>query len=105
VQVAIERSVISIGQLPMMRTFYGDSHVVKEWMESKFCKVEQPTDFHSTICLVDERTNRIKGAVWLESYNGVSVILHVAGENRYWATRKLHFQRARLQKDYRHGKG
>jgi hypothetical protein len=66
--------------------FYGDSAEVKTWMVQRFGQVA-PQAAHSTITLV--RAGTIRGAVWLENYNGASAVIHVAGDGRRWLTREF----------------
>lgn len=68
----------------MTEILYGDSPVVKQWMAQRFGQVA-PQRAHSTIVLV--RDGQIRGAVWLENYNGASAVIHVAGDGRRWLTR------------------
>lgn len=68
----------------MNQIFYGDSPEVKSWMAERFGQVA-PQRAHSTITLV--RGDVIRGAVWLENYNGASVLAHVVGDGRRWLTR------------------
>jgi hypothetical protein len=65
-------------------TLYGDSAAVKQWMAARFGGPVAGR-FCSTIALIDG--DRIKGAVWLENYNGASVVGHVVGDGRGWMTR------------------
>jgi hypothetical protein len=66
--------------------FYGDSTEVKAWMSHRFGQVP-PQAAHSTIALA--RAGQIRGAVWLENYNGASAVIHVAGDGRRWLTREF----------------
>lgn len=68
----------------MTEILYGDSPVVKQWMAERFGQVA-PQRAHSTIVLA--RDGEIRGAVWLENYNGASAVIHVAGAGRRWLTR------------------
>jgi L-amino acid N-acyltransferase YncA len=68
----------------MNEILYGDSPVVKQWMAERFGQVA-PQQAHSTIVLV--RDGAIRGAVWLENYNGASALVHVVGDGRRWLTR------------------
>lgn len=68
----------------MTEILYGDSPVVKTWMAARFGQVA-PQRAHSTIVLV--RNGEIRGAVWLENYNGASLLMHVVGDGRRWLTR------------------
>lgn len=70
----------------MNEIFYGDSPLVKEWMAARFGQVA-PARAHSTIALV--RNGQIRGAVWLENYNGASVMGHVVGDGRRWLTKEF----------------
>lgn len=70
----------------MSQIFYGDSQIVKEWMADRFGQVA-PQLAHSTIALV--HGDRIRGAVWLENYNGASLLAHVVGDGRRWLTREF----------------
>lgn len=67
-----------------LEIFYGDSPTVKAWMAEQFGQVA-PQRAHSTIALA--RAGEIRGAVWLENYNGASAVIHVAGAGRRWLTR------------------
>lgn len=68
----------------MNEILYGDSPIVKAWMAERFGQVA-PQLAHSTIVLA--RAGQIRGAVWLENYNGASVLCHVVGDGRRWLTR------------------
>jgi RimJ/RimL family protein N-acetyltransferase len=68
----------------MNEILYGDSAIVKQWMAARFGQVA-PQRAHSTIVLA--RDGVIRGAVWLENYNGASAVIHVAGDGRRWLTR------------------
>lgn len=68
----------------MAEILYGDSPIVKQWMSERFGQVA-PQVAHSTIVLV--REGQIRGAVWLENYNGASALIHVVGEGRRWLTK------------------
>jgi hypothetical protein len=70
----------------MAVTLYGDAPVVKQWMSERFGG-PVPKEYCSTIALVEG--NEIKGAVWLENYNGASVYAHVVGDGRRWLTRQF----------------
>jgi len=66
--------------------FYGDSARVKEWMTKRLAHPLQG-EAHTTIALIDN--DEIRGAVWLEGYNGTSVSIHVAGAEKGWATKQF----------------
>jgi RimJ/RimL family protein N-acetyltransferase len=67
----------------LKQIFYGDSDLVKQWMAPR---IGSPAPaHHNTICLVEGE--KILAGVWLENYNGVSAVLHVAGEGKRWLTR------------------
>lgn len=68
----------------MSEILYGDSPIVKQWMSERFGQTA-PQVAHSTIVLV--RAGQIRGAVWLENYNGASALIHVAGEGRRWLSK------------------
>jgi len=76
---------LSTGRNVVSQVYFGDSARVKEWMSQR---LQHPlaNEAHTTIALVEGE--RIRGAVWLEGYNGVSISIHVAGEGRHWATKK-----------------
>jgi len=69
----------------MSMIFYGDSARVKEWMTQKLAHPLQG-ECHTTIALIEN--DEIRGAAWLEGYNGASVSIHVAGAEKGWATRE-----------------
>lgn len=70
----------------MNEILYGDSPLVKQWMAHRFGQMA-PQHAHSTIALV--HGGMIRGAVWLENYNGASLLIHVVGDGRRWLTREF----------------
>lgn len=69
----------------MSETHIGDFPLVQAWMVQQFEQQLPPKKFHEVIALMDG--DQLRGAVWLESYNGVSVTVHIAGAAPGWITR------------------
>lgn len=68
----------------MKRIVIGDFPQVQSWMSDRFNQAPQRAA-QNVVLLNDDGS--IRGACWLENYNGASAVIHVAGEGKGWVTR------------------